>query len=469
MTDPNLNPNAVGSAGAERLANPLIWAYSLPRIGFGVMGLLFSTYAMKFSTDVLLIAPAAMGAILFASRLWDAVSDPLAGYLSDNTKSKYGRRRIWLFASAVPIGLGLTMIWSPPEVLEGWMLVAWMALAIITYETASTAFTVPHGALGIELTPNYHERTRLFGYIHMISSIGSGLGLLALYSLDSADDKREFARYLSAGAAIAVVILIIASTKILPERPDYQDRGSKNPYKSFSDVFKNPHSLLLLTVFAIETFGAASIGLLVPYMIDYVIPKDLMPLKPSLFMISVLISYVIPQVAFTPLWIKLASITGKKLLWTISLFLTSGCFVAYYFALDYPMMIWVISFVFGISSGIALVIEPSIKADIVDYDEYLTGERKEGAYYAVSNMVKKAAASLTAIVTGVVLQWTGFEPNAAQSPETIEALRLLFSILPACGYFFGGILFLKFSFNEFEHSEVRKVIAARIRAAQSTE
>jgi Na+/melibiose symporter-like transporter len=67
------------------------------------------------------------------------------------------------------------------------------------------------------------------------------------------------------------------------------------------------------------------------------------------------------------------------------------------------------------------------------------------------------------------LQWTGFEPNAAQSPETIEALRLLFSILPACGYFFGGILFLKFSFNEFEHSEVRKVIAARIRAAQSTE
>ena len=142
----------------------------------------------------------------------------------------------------------------------------------------------------------------------MISSIGSGLGLLALYSLDSADDKREFARYLSAGAAIAVVILIIASTKILPERPDYQDRGSKNPYKSFSDVFKNPHSLLLLTVFAIETFGAASIGLLVPYMIDYVIPKDLMPLEPSLFMISVLISYVIPQVAFTPLWIKLASL-----------------------------------------------------------------------------------------------------------------------------------------------------------------
>ncbi|SVC97595.1 uncharacterized protein METZ01_LOCUS350449, partial [marine metagenome] len=133
---------------------------------------MFSTYLMKFSTDVLLIAPAVMGTLLAASRLWDAVSDPVVGYLSDNTKSSVGRRRVWLYAAAIPMGMGMVMMWSPPLSFSGWLLVLWMGIALFAYETASTAFYVPHGALGVELTPNYHERTRLFGYTHMISAIG---------------------------------------------------------------------------------------------------------------------------------------------------------------------------------------------------------------------------------------------------------------------------------------------------------
>jgi GPH family glycoside/pentoside/hexuronide:cation symporter len=132
------------------------------------MGLLLGTYLMKFSTDVLLIAPAIMGSLIAASRLWDAISDPLVGYLSDQTNSVYGRRRSWMFFAAVPMGIGLVMIWSPPAVLDNMGTIIWMAVALLVYETASTAFYVPHGAIGVELTPNYHERTRLFGYAHMM-------------------------------------------------------------------------------------------------------------------------------------------------------------------------------------------------------------------------------------------------------------------------------------------------------------
>ena len=103
-------------AGAERLTRSVIWLYSLPRIGIGIMGVLFATYLMKFSTDVLLIAPAAMGSLIAASRLWDAVSDPMAGYLSDRTRSRLGRRRSWMFGAAIPTGIGLVLIWSPPTV-----------------------------------------------------------------------------------------------------------------------------------------------------------------------------------------------------------------------------------------------------------------------------------------------------------------------------------------------------------------
>ena len=96
---------AIGEAGAERLSFGVIWAFSFPAVAFGIMSLLFGTYLMKFATDVLLIAPAAMGTIIAASRLWDAVSDPLAGYLSDRTRSRLGRRRAWMFASRARSGM----------------------------------------------------------------------------------------------------------------------------------------------------------------------------------------------------------------------------------------------------------------------------------------------------------------------------------------------------------------------------
>lgn len=460
-TKHDLTVTAAGIAGAERLTTGVIWAYSMPRIGFGIMSLLFTTYLMKFSTDVLLIAPAAMGALIAASRLWDGVTDPVAGYWSDRTRSRFGRRRFWMFISAVPMSLGMFMIWSPPSALEGLILIGWMALALFIYETASTAFWVPHGALGVELTPNYHERTRLYGYSHMIGAIGSLMGLVSLYLMDSGEDKRTWAIILSAISAVLICVLVLGSTWLLPERGDFQDRGAKNPFKSFADVFRNPHARLLLVVYGIETFGAASIGLIVPYIVSYVIPADSLPVDSSVFFVSVLVVYFVPQIAFAPLWIKLSTIIGKKPLWATSMWLSAFVFVGYFLALEQPILIWILSFILGTAGGIGAVVAPAIKADIIDYDEYLTGERKEGTYYAVWNMVRKGAGSLTAIVTGFVLQAVGFEPNVEQSESTKLALRTLFALLPAAGYFFGAMIFMRFNFNEKEHTKIRQILASR--------
>tara|TARA_R110002072_G_scaffold13418_13_gene56327 strand:- start:246 stop:1676 length:1431 start_codon:yes stop_codon:yes gene_type:complete len=457
----NLNQNRAGAAGVEQLKTTVIWAYAAPGIGFRMMGFLFATFLMKFSTDVLLIAPAAMGSLIAASRLWDAFSDPMVGYLSDNTKSRYGRRRIWLYFSAIPMGLGMIMMWSPPTFLEGVQLIVWMGVALLVYETASTAFYVPHGALGMELTPNHHERTRLFGYTHMIGAVGAGLGLLFVYLLGSAEDQRVMAFVLSMIAGISVTGLVLGSTAILPERTEFQNRGSSSPFKSFADVFRNPHAFLLLIVFGIETFGAATIGLLVPYLVDYVIPAEAMPFSKATYFTAILATYTIPQFAFTPIWIRIARYTGKKQLWAFSMWLSSAIFVGYFFALHEPLLIWLLSFLLGVTGGISAVVAPSIQADIIDYDEYLTGERKEGSYLAVWNLIRKGAASITALVTGFTLQLSGFEPNVVQSEETQFALRALFSLLPATCYFIGATLFIKFALNEAEHARVRKVIDAR--------
>jgi GPH family glycoside/pentoside/hexuronide:cation symporter len=433
----------------------------MPRISLGIMGLLFVTYLMKFATDVLMIAPATMGALIAASRIWDGVSDPLVGYLSDRTRSRFGRRRAWMFAAAVPMSLGMVMIWSPPSVLDGVMVIIWMAVSLFVYETASTAFLVPYGALGVELTPNYHERTRLYGYSHMIGAIGSILGLISLYLMDSSEDKRTSAIILSTIAGFAVAGVVLGTTLLLPERNDFQGRGAANPFKSFADVLHNPHAVLLLIVYGIETFGAASIGMLVPYLVAYVIPMNEMPLNSSLFMVTVLVFYTVPQFVFTPLWMKLSAYTGKKILWAVSMWMSALIFIGYFFVLDHPYLIWVLSFALGTAGGIAAVMAPAIQADIIDYDEYLTGERKEGTYYAVWNMVRKGAASLTAIITGFVLQLVGFEPNVEQTESTKFAMSALFAWLPATGYLIGAILFLRFAFNEKEHTEVRRILAER--------
>ena len=445
---------AIGEAGAERLSRGVIWAYSLPRVGMGIMGLLFGTYLMKFATDVLLIAPAAMGTLIAASRLWDAVSDPMAGYLSDRTRSRVGRRRSWMFAAAVPTGVGLVLIWSPPVALDGVWLIAWMGLALLIYETASTAFFIPHGAMGVELTPNYHERTRLFGYGHMIGALGMVLGLGSLQLMNMADDKRTFAFLLSLAAGAAVAGIILWSTRILPERVDYQGRGGQRPVKSFLDVFRNQHARLLLIVFGIETFGAASIGMLVPYLVEYVIPMQEM-------MVPLLITYTIPQFALTPMWIVLSRRFGKKRLWFFSMMLSAVTFAGLFTVQEPGPLIWVLAFTLGFAGGCGAVVAPAIKADIIDYDEFLTHERKEGAYLAIWNLVRKSAASLTALITGFVLQFVGFEPNVEQSEAAKLAIRAIFGLLPAACYVIGAILFARFSFNEPEHARVRRALDAR--------
>ena len=129
------------------------------------MYLLLSLYVMKFATDILLIAPAVMGAIYSLSRIWDAISDPLVGYLSDRTTSRMGRRRTWILASCLPIAVGFYMVFAPPLSLSQDAMIVWMGIAVVGFYSAMTIFFVPHLSLGAEL--RYASR----GLHHRIHSV----------------------------------------------------------------------------------------------------------------------------------------------------------------------------------------------------------------------------------------------------------------------------------------------------------
>ena len=448
------------ASNSERLPISVILTYCLPTVGCGFMFLLVGLYLMKFATDVLLIAPAAMGTIFGLSRVWDAISDPVAGYLSDRTSHRHGRRRPWIFASMLPIGLAYWMVWSPPETLSSGELTTWMALGVFGFYSAMTIFIVPHMSLGAELTADYHDRSRIFGVRHIGWTLGSILALAGMAVLIRAEGvsvqaSRATAEQLSVGAALFTAVLIGLAAVRLRERPDFQGRGAERPLAAFADVWKNPHARLLLAVTLVENLGGATIGILTLYVAEYIVgDAHLAPLF--------ILCYMIPSIAAVPLWIRVSQSIGKKQLWLWSQVLTGLSFGGMFFLGTGD--VYLISFLAGsagLAAGAGGTIAPSIQADVIDYDEYQTGQRKEGAYFAAWNFVFKLSYGVTLMLTGYVLQLSGFQPNVEQTEQVKLALRCLYGAFPFACYLGGAVLISRFSLDEATYVRIRAELAAR--------
>ena len=441
-------------------------AYGMPGLGAGYMYLLMSLYVMKFSTDVLLIAPAVMGVIFSISRIWDAVSDPIAGYLSDRTTFKFGRRRTWMLISFIPISFGFLAVFSPPESMQGQSLDLWMMIAILSFYSAITLLNVPHMALGAELSEDYHERTRLFGVRHIGFTLGSILALVSMSLLISEEnnpdgDVRQLASSLAFYAIGAMSLMIFFAVSKLKENPEFQNRVNKNPFKAFRDVWINPHAKILIIVLFIENLGGAVIGVLTLYVTQYIVEA---PAWAPL----IIFAYMLPSALSVPLWIPLSRRFGKIRLWVFSLAFTGisfgGIFIIPFLdsVTDRLIVMFIGAALGGMAAGCGGAIGPSVKGDVIDYDEYLTGERKEGSYFAALNFVFKSATGIMLLVTGFVLQFSGFIPNQPQTMEVKIALISLYGLVPLVFYSLGAyLLYKKFMFGEKEHAAIKQQIQER--------
>ena len=441
-------------------------AYGMPGLGAGYMYLLMSLYVMKFSTDVLLIAPAVMGVIFSISRIWDAVSDPIAGYLSDRTTFKFGRRRTWMLISFIPISFGFLAVFSPPESMQGQSLDLWMMIAILSFYSAITLLNVPHMALGAELSEDYHERPRLFGVRHIGFTLGSILALVSMSLLISEEnnpdgDVRQLAGSLAFYAIGAMSLMIFFAVSKLKENPEFQNRVNKNPFKAFRDVWINPHAKILIIVLFIENLGGAVIGVLTLYVTQYIVEA---PAWAPL----IIFAYMLPSALSVPIWIPLSRRFGKIRLWVFSLAFTGisfgGIFIIPFLdsVTDRLIVMFIGAALGGMAAGCGGAIGPSVKGDVIDYDEYLTGERKEGSYFAALNFVFKSATGIMLLVTGFVLQFSGFIPNQPQTMEVKIALISLYGLVPLVFYSLGAyLLYKKFKFGEKEHAAIKQQIQER--------
>lgn len=440
-----------------KLGTAVLFNYAAPLVSAQFIYMMVLVMYMNFATDVLGVAPGIIGTIFFLSKIWDAISDPLVGSWSDRTRSRFGRRRPWMLASALPLAVVSLLMWSPPASLSETELLAWIVVSIFAFYTTYTVYAVPHLALGAELSLEPVERGRIFGARQIAVTLAMLLSFVfAAPMLADAETARESARLLAGSGALVSLLAIVACTLALPqERKEFVGRGGQSPRSALRDVMKNPHARLLLFVYFIEVFGIGATSSMTIYLLKYVT-------KAADEVGIVFIAYTVPAILSIPLWVKLGQRYERHRLWLFAMGLSAIGYGSVIFQDEGRLwLMFASSLINGFAMGCGQTLGQAIKADVVDYDEYMTGERKEGAYFATWNFAGKLGTGLMIVVAGWTLEVSGFERNVEQTEVVKWTIRGLMGGAPFICMLIGMFAFRRFSLTSAEHARIRAVIDAR--------
>jgi GPH family glycoside/pentoside/hexuronide:cation symporter len=428
--------------------------YAVPAVGLAAPLFVVQFFFMKYGTDVLLLPPAVVALIFLVGRLWDAVSDPIAGSLSDRTRTRLGRRRPWLFSAIVPLALAALAIFSPPN-LSRTLLAVWTAVAMFVFYTSFTAYAVPHTSLGAELSKDHHERSRLFGLVNASFTIGMIVAFASMQYVTNHALPREAARHVGIVLVGIVVSFLVVPPLFLRERSEYQRRESSHALDALKDVWRNPHARLILVAQFMQMVGGGALGILAPYLMQYVLLRpDLIGPMPAAFVAASVLSI--------PIWIGLSRRLGKARVWRVGLAgsaLSFGCI-----ALAGPgdtVFVAIVLVLAGFFYGCGGVVGPSLLADVIDWDDHQSGERREGIYSAAWGLALKCGNAVVILLTGIALQLSDFEPNVGQSAGTIMLLKSMTGLFPLVAMLAGAFVLRHFQLDEAAHRRIREELDRR--------
>jgi GPH family glycoside/pentoside/hexuronide:cation symporter len=328
------------------------------------------------------------------------------------------------------------MLWSPPAGLASGALVLWSGLGLFVFYTAFTFYMLPHLALGAELSPDSHQRTRLFAVRQISFTIGILLAFAAIQAAMNAREPRAAAAGMALPAALAAVALL-AVVPLFVRQPGATRRGGASLRAALRDVARNRPACLLIAVQFVESAGVGAVGTMAPFVAEYLLGrKDVVAVLPA--------AYVLSSIFTIPLWTRVSRALGKRDTWLAAMVLAAAAFGGLCFLGHGDVTPAVLLLVLaGSAMGCGSVMSAGILADVIDADEARTGERKEGVYAASMTFMLKLGTALATAASGIVLGATGFEPNVAQSERSLLGIRLLFGGLPFVGFVLGALLFTR--------------------------
>ncbi|MGB2878589.1 MAG: MFS transporter [Candidatus Omnitrophota bacterium] len=445
-----------------------LWLY--PSVAFAV----FNMY--------LGVAPWLVGLALTLIRVFDAIVDPVVGWVSDNLRTRHGRRRPFILIAGILSGLALPILfWVSPSWVNikflGVSVVFWYMLgANLIYIPIISAFTVPYNSLSNEMTPDYEERTSVMAYRSMaqkVSELGNFYALrftnLAWFLIPGTGEKntllglKVYTSILGAVMTIFAIIIFFRIKERYYEKVVVNVKEKISILSSYGETLRCKPFRQMVIVGAAFIIGTSMVGSLGYYAtVFYVAAGDKIVGDNWQFFMG--IAFMVGGVIGVPLLATLAHHIDKRravvAACCIGILGYGGSWFLYT-----PKIIWlqtVASGLMGMCAASLWMLHSSIGADIVDYDELNTKERREGSFTACASYILKLGNSLGYFFSGLILSWVGFTWKLkVQTPETIFGIRASLAFLPIVGLIIAIIFVLRMPLTKQKSAEIRRQLEER--------
>jgi len=419
---------------------------------------LINTALLAFMTNQLGIEPAIAGAVIFFTRIYDMVSDPIVGVLSDRTKSPWGRRRPWLAAGTILSAISCVLIFSADISPASDQAITYMALALVIYFTGYTMFNVPYLAMPVEMTTNSQERTSLISYRVFFVSLAGILGTALPPALLEAfgGDRQSYA---SMSYVIGAMVFILMSITVLAtaKAPATAQVVADFPIKeAFRTALRNRPFFLLISVKLLQLFGLASTTATVFYFIPQVLDRGFLGI--TYFGLGISLSTIVSL----PFWARLTRRMEKQRVFALAVAIYIPFTLSWLLAgpqeSDFIFTLRIIGL--GVSSGGFVLMGQSLLPDTIEYDFHLSGQRREGVFSSASSFVEKTSFTFAPLVIGILLSAMGYQESTGevieQSESAIRAVYIAVGIIPSVAVALSIPLLLAYDLTEDKLIELRR-------------
>jgi len=437
--------------------------YGLGDIGFSLTSTMIGIFYLLFLTDVVGLRPALAGLAIMIGKQWDWINDPIVGHISDRARTRWGRRRPFLLFGFAPFALVFAMMWWRPPIQSQLGLAVYYAAAYVLYDTIATFVYMPYFALTPELAADYDERTALTSYRMAFSILGSLIAFTVPLLIIGSFRPENAARVWTNGLLFAVVsalplLVVFLGTR---EHTDLKRETQPSLRDSLRSALGNRPFLFSAGIFLLTWSALDIVQAVLLYFLRYWL--DIEAYSDAIFGVIFVTALLV-----LPLWEWASRHTNKRFAYMVGI--AFWAVVQIVLVLMHPgLPLWVIlglAALAGIGVSAAHVLPWSIIPDSIEWDELRTGKRHEGMFYSLVMLMQKAASGLALLLTGLILEWSGYVANApTQLPSALLGIRVLTGGVPAL-LFCAGIAFAAlYPISRDDHNAVRQELARRRLAA----
>ncbi|MBT4160944.1 MAG: MFS transporter [Gammaproteobacteria bacterium] len=424
--------------------------FGVGQVAEGICLVVFNTFTLFFYNQIIGVSASLTGMALAIALIFDAVSDPLAGSISDNFQSKWGRRHPFMAGSCIPLALAIFGLFNPPENMSEIFYFGWLLLFAISARLFLTLYHVPHMALGAEMADDYADRTRVYSYSQFFGTVGSaGFAFLAYTFFFPTTDEHSHGMLNEAGylpfsgtAGIGIVVTILAcvwyTRREIPHmstwKPREESLSTRRLWREIKTALSiRSYSMLLCGLLcAMVIIGVEHTFMVYIYIHFWELGTESMrwlsPMQLAGLPLSVLMApYLLRWFDKRTILIVFAAliIINMNVLILLRLFTdvlpVNGDPILFYLLLT-------VAFIAGLISPALMINFNSMFADVADELDLLTGNRQEGIIFSARSFSLKASGAIATMIAGIALDLIGFPKGAAAGtvpPDIVYRLGLV--------------------------------------------